>query len=132
MGKVAWETIDIKQHRRKNGGAFASIGGGRISLSAAACTLIDNIYDYEWIEVKQGKLGNKVVKIGLFFTNNEKDNYVKPIRVKSNGKEMEGISINSRPLVRKYFGETKEISTSRYAVEKVDENVIAINILEEI
>lgn len=132
MDKVAWETIDIKQYRSKRGEKFASIGGGRISLSAAACSLIDNIYDYEWIEVKQGKKSNKVVQIGLFFTNNEEDNYLRPTRIRSNGKEVKGIYINSRPLVRKYFGETKEISASRYTVEKVGENAIAINILEEL
>lgn len=132
MENLVWEAVDIKQSRRRTGEAFASIGQGRISLNADTCDLLENIYSYEWVNVIQAKSGNKVIKIGLRFTNEKGRSSLRAIRRKYKGKEVEGININSKPLVKRYFGETKEISTSRYAVEKIDNNTIAINILKDL
>lgn len=132
MSGIVWETVDVKQTSRRTGEAYASIGQGRIALNADACDLIDNIYNYEWVDIIQGKLGNKVMKIGLRFTNNKSINSLHITRRKYKGKNVDGININSKLLVKKYFGETKENVTSRYLVERVDETTLAIDILNEI
>ena len=131
MSNIVWESVDIKQSSHSSGEKFASIGQGRISLSSAACSLLDNIYSYEWVNILQGKDGNKVVMIGLRFTKTKEKNSLRALRRKYKGQIVEGNNINSKPLIKKFFGETKETSTSRYAVEKVNDNTIAINILKE-
>ncbi|RMD02358.1 hypothetical protein D9O40_06135 [Clostridium autoethanogenum] len=132
MGELIWETVNVRQSTRRSGEAFASIGQGRISLNADACDLIDDIYNYDWVNIMQAKEGNRVVKIGIRFTNT-KDNYsLRAVRRKYKNENAEGININSKQLVKKYFGETKETSTSRYLVEKVDESTLAINISREL
>lgn len=132
MANLIWESVDIKQSARRSGEAFASIGQGRIALNADACDLLDNIYSYEWVEVMQAKNGNKVVKLGLRFSNVKQRNSLRATRRKYKGEEVEGININSKQLIKRYFGETKETSTSRHSVEKMDDNTIAIDILKEI
>lgn len=132
MGGLVWETVNVSQSTRRSGEAFASIGQGRIALNADACDLIDNIYNYKWVNVIQAKQGNRVIKIGFRFTNNKEKYSLSAKRRKYKGQEAEGININSKQLVKKYFGETKEALTSRYSVEKIDENTIAIDISKEL
>lgn len=133
MENLIWETVDIKQSTRRSGEAFASIGQGRISLNADACDLLENIYSYEWVNVLQAKNpSGKVVKIGLRFTNKKDKHSLKLVRRRYKGEEVEGLNINSKQLIKKYFGETKETSTSRFMVEKVDNCTMSIDILKEI
>ena len=132
MENLIWETVDIKQSAKRSGEAFASIGQGRIALNADACDLLKDIYMYEWVDVMQAKNGSRVVKIGLRFTNQKGKNSLRAVRRKYKGENVEGININSKQLVKRYFGETKETATSRYGVEKIDDNTIAIDILKEL
>lgn len=132
MGNLIWEAVNINQSARRSGEAFASIGQGRVALNADACDLLDDIYAYEWVDVMQAKSGSRVVKIGLRFTNEKSKSSLRAVRRKYKGEEVEGININSKQLVKRYFGETKETSTSRYSVEKIDNNTIAIDILKEL
>lgn len=132
MGNLIWEAVDVKQSARRSGEAFASIGQGRIALNADACDLLENIYTYEWVNIIQAKSGNKVVKIGLRFINTRDKNSLRATRRKYKGEEVEGININSKQLIKRYFGETKETSTSRFAVEKIDDCTIAVDILKEL
>ena len=132
MGEFIWEAVSIKQSARRSGEPFASIGPGRVALNADACDLIDDIYKYEWISVLQAKKGNRVAMIGLRFTNDKNENSLRATRRKYKGQEVDGININSKQLVKKYFGETKETSTGRFSVEKVDDSTIAIDIQKEL
>lgn len=132
MRNLVWESVDVKQFDRRRGEAYASIGQGRIALNAKACSLISNIYDYKRVKVVQAKDGNKVVMIGLKFTNDQGDGTLNVVRRKYKGKEVEGIDINSKALIKKYFGETKETSTSRHKVKKINSNTIGIDILNEL
>ena len=128
MSDFIWEKVDIKQTTRRDGEAFASIGQGRIALNANACDLLDNIYSYEWVDILHAKKGNNVAMIGLRFVKNKSNSSLKVVRRKYRGQIVDGISINSKPLVKKYFGETRETSTGRFAVKKIDDNTIAIDI----
>lgn len=129
MNNYVWEAVEIKQSARRTGEAFASIGQGRIALNADACDLIENIYDYEYVDVSKAK--NKSL-IGLRFSKKKSPNSVHATRRKYKGELVDGININSKQLIKIFFGETKETSTSRYPVEKVDGNMLAINIEKEI
>lgn len=132
MSNLVWEKVDVKQISRRSGEAFASIGQGRIALNPEACELIENIYSYKWVNVLQAKKGNQVVKLGLRFTNNKDKNSLSVTRRKYKGHEIEGININSKSIVKQFFGEIKETTTGRYNVEKIDDVTIAIDILKEI
>ena len=132
MEKLIWESVELKQSTRRSGEAFASIGQGRVALNADTCDLIENIYDYEWVNIIQAKNGNKVVKIGLRFTKEKEKTSLRATRRKYKGEDVDGININSKQLVKRYFGETKEGTTSRFGVEKIDNNTIAIDILNEL
>ena len=121
MDKLVWESVELNSTARRAGEAIASIGQGRIALNADACDLIDNIYQYEWVNVIQGRNGNKVVKIGLRFSNNKDKNSLRPVRRKYKGEAVDGLNINSKQLIKKFFGETKESQTSRYSVERIDD-----------
>lgn len=126
-----WEAVEIKQSARRSGEAFASIGQGRVSLNADACDLIDNIYDYGYVDVSKAKEGSAVI-IGLRFTKKKSQNSLHATRRKYKGELIDGININSKQLIKLFFGETKENSTSRYPVERVDGNMLAINTEKEI
>ena len=132
MEKIIWESVELKQSARRSGEAFASIGQGRIALNPDACDMVENIYEYEWVNVIQAKNGNKVVKIGLRFTNEKDKNSLRATRRKYKGEDADGININSKQLVKRYFGETKQTTTSRFAIEKIDDSTLAIDILNEI
>lgn len=128
---VIWESVNLRQISRKSGEAFAAIGNGRISLSATACELIDNIYNYNYVEVQFGKQNGKVAKIGLRFTNTKTATCLNLARRKYKGQIVEGLNINSRALIAEFFGKTKDNITTRYAIEKIDQNMLAIDITRE-
>lgn len=132
MDNLVWESVEVRQSARRSGEAFVSIGQGRLALNADACDLIKDIYSYEWVDVIQARNGKEVVKIGLRFTSEKGKNSLKATRRKYKGEDVDGININSKQLVKRYFGETKETSTSRFSAEKVDDNTMAIDILKEL
>ena len=45
---------------------------------------------------------------------------------------MDGVNINSKQLIAKFFGETKQNTTTRYLVEKIDANTVAIDVHKEL
>ena len=122
----------MKQIARIEGEPFASIGLGRITLNSEACKLLKNIYDYEYVEVKSGKEGGRLSKIGLKFISEKTLNCLRVSERKYKGKIIGGLNINSKALVSEFFGKTKDNNTTRYAVEKVDEDMLAINIVKEL
>lgn len=132
MPKIVWETVDIKQNARSNDEIFASIGQGRVALNPRACDLIEDIYNYEWADVIQGREGNKVTKLGFRFSNIKGSRSLHVTRRKYKGEFVEGINFNSKSLIKKYFGETKENCTTRHPVEKIDENTLAVDLLHEL
>ncbi len=127
-----WEKVELKQTSRRVGEPIASIGQGRLALNADACDLISNIYDYEWVQLTQAREGGRITKIGLEFTNKNENGKLRALRRKYKGKYVEGLNINSKQLVKKYFGETKETSTARFAVKKINDKTLAIDISKEI
>ncbi|MDD3393603.1 MAG: hypothetical protein EOM28_05565 [Clostridia bacterium] len=131
MSDYVWESVEIKQSARRAGEAFASVGQGRISLNADACDLIENIYECEYVEVNKAKKGTSTI-IGLRFTKNKTSKSLHATRRKYKGELVDGVNINSKQLIKIFFGETKENITSRYPVEKVDGNMLAINIEKEL
>jgi len=43
MAEIIWQLINVKQISGSSGEAFARVGQGMISLSAAACRLLDSM-----------------------------------------------------------------------------------------
>lgn len=132
MSNIHWNTVDVRQLSRRSGDLFVSIGQGRIALSAAACRLIENIYDYKYVEAQCGKENGRVTKIGLKFCKNKTQNSLSVARRKYKGELVEGVNINSKSLIAEFFGTTKDKVSSRYTVEKIDDDMLAIDITCEI
>jgi len=132
MTKVIWKKINVKQLPRRGCEAFATVGQGRISLSAAACKLIDDIYDFSCIEAHSGKVNDTIEKIGLSFSKIKSQDALSFSRRKYKGEFVDGLDISSKALVAELFGKIKDNTSTRYPVEKVDNDMLAINITKEL
>jgi len=132
MAEIMWKRVNVKQVPRRGSEAFATVGQGRISISAAACKLIDNIYDFNYIEAHSGKVNDIIEKIGLSFSKTKTHDTLSFSRRKYKNEFVDGLEIRSKPLVTEFFGKVKENTSTRYPVEKVDNNMLAINITKEL
>jgi len=124
---------NAKQSKR-GGEPFASIGQGRISLSATACRLIHDIYDFSYAEVYHGKENGKTISIVLNPCKEkrpEQNNIYGFTRRKYKGEIVEGLNINSKELIKEFFGTTKDSVSTRYSVKKYDEGMLEIDITRE-
>jgi len=132
MAEIKWKQVNVKQAMRYGGEAFATVGQGRISLSAAACKMIENIYDLKYIEAHAGKINDKTEKIGLRFSDSKTPNSLCYSRRKYKDRFVEGLEIRSKALVAEFFGKIKDNSSTRHPVEKIDKTMLAIDITKEI
>jgi len=132
MAEVMWKKINVKQIPRRGSEAFATVGQGRISLSAAACKLIDDIYEFSFIEAHSGKVNDTIEKIGLSFSKTKTQDVFSFSRRKYKGEFVDGLDISSKALITELFGKIKDNTSTRYPVEKVDNNMLAINITKEL
>lgn len=127
----SWTRVVLeKQRSRKVGEPIASVVNGMITFNSTACNLIDDIYDYEWVEVLESMQEGRAAKLAFKFTN-KKDEYVlHATRKNHKGKALDAISVHSRQLVKRYFGELRKVS--RYRVSKTNDKTLVIDILSEI
>jgi len=131
MAEVMWQLVNVKQMPRMVSEAFARVGQGNIALSAAACRMIEGVYDYSFVEIHCGSVNNTAVKIGVRFIKTKTPNCLKFYQRKYKGKLTDGINIRSKALILEFFGKSKENITTRYPVEKIDYNMLAIDITKE-
>jgi len=132
MAGIVWEKVNIKQNPRRATEAFASVGLNYISLSALACRLIENIYDYSCVEVHCGKENKKAVRIGLRFIKINMPGSIRVTRRKYKGEFVDGLDIRSKALIEEIYGKVRDNKTMRHPVEKVDESMLAIDITKEL
>ena len=132
MGEVKWKQISVKQASRRSGEVFASVGQGRISLSAAACGLLDNVDELKFVEAHYGSENGKATKIGLRFSEAKTPNSLNVYRSKYKGKYVGGLNVNSRALIAEFFGKLKDNKSTRHPVEKVNKDMLAIDITKEV
>lgn len=127
-----WETVDVKQNARRSGEAIATISEARISLSPAACALIDGVYTLPYVEIKIAKDENqKIRRIGVFLNNEKSESGLSVTRRRYKGEFTEGLNINSKNLVIALFGEMSD-KTKKYRVEKGGNNLLIIDVQKEL
>jgi len=131
MAEIKWKLVNVKQVPGRGGEAFATVGQGRISLSSTACKMIENIYELKYVEAHAGKVNDTTEKIGLRFSKTKTQNSLCYARRKYKGEYVEGLEIRSKALIAEFFGKTKDNSSTRHPVEKIDNTMIAIDITKE-
>jgi len=133
---ITWDDVIIKQktQSKKLSEPTVSVVANRLSFNAASCDLLENIYQYEWVDIKQGIENNHIVKLGLSFLHQKGPNSLHVIQKVFRGKKVDGINLYSKALVHRFFGsEQHEIKkTKRFRVEKINANTLAIDLTQEL
>jgi len=131
MADIKWKQVSVKRVPGRGNEAFATVGQGRISLSATACKMIDNIYELDYVEALAGKVNDTTEKIGLRFSKTKSPNSLCYSRRKYKDRYVEGLEIRSKALIAEFFGKIKDNSSTRHPVEKIDNSMLAIDITKE-
>ena len=129
---IKWETVAVKQVLRGSGEAFASIGEGRITLNTTACGLIENMNEYPYVEIQYGKENTKIVKLGLSFCKEKTENAIRTSKLRGNGTRILGLNIYNKFLVESIFGKTRGKLITRHPIEKINDEMLAIDITKTI
>ena len=99
---MEWSTVKILKDNKGRNTPFASVGFGRISLSAAACELIEDYEKYDYAELLKARdnfdcIGGRVVK-------ESQPDTIKISRKVINGKTISGVSIENKKTIEDLFG----------------------------
>lgn len=128
---MEWSVVKIENNTKGRNIPYASIGYGRISLSAAACRLINNYEKYEYVELLQGKRNGKAC-VGVRFLTEQTINSLHVSRrtqTNKSGQKIDGIDISNKGTLEKLFGPAGSgTKAERYNVEKDNEceNILII------
>lgn len=123
-----WETVKIYGDQKGRSTPYASIGRGKISISAAACELIENNEKYTYARLLKATQ-NKKTFIGIIFFTEYVDNTIKIKRKEINGKRIAGMTIENKSVIEDLFGtDGSQKATTRYSVklDDDDKNVLVI------
>ena len=114
-----WEVVKPPENRRGKNLPYASVGFGRLSLSAAACELIEDHRSITHVELLRGKLNNNLC-IGIRLLNEPTEHSLSVSRKKdSNGKFVTGMDITNKHVIESLFGPAGSAKkATRYNVKK--------------
>ena len=113
-----WEIVKIEPKSKGRNLPFASVGNGRVELSAAACDLIDNYEKYQYVQLLKAKDKGELV-VGVKFLYEDGDQTIKLGVKKMKGKEIKSRTIASKSVVGELFGiNGTQKKMTRYNVEK--------------
>lgn len=129
MERISWETIKLNTKRYRQGVAMVSIGigTGRMSISSAACDMIPNVYNYQYIEPLKSRGADDTIDVlGLKFTNTPTSSTLSVKRNKYKGEPTGGCQFSSKQLARTLFGNIKKPITEQFAVKKYDDDTLAV------
>ncbi len=126
---VDWEIVDVKQLSRRIGEAYASFSESRISLSPAACELIEDIYGKPYVQIRIARdATGKTKLVGLKFSREKGENGLLVTRRKYKGDFVDGLNINSKSLVQIVLGEDFAGKTMRYEVKRDVDDLLIIDL----
>lgn len=128
MEKINWEVVKLDRAYTATRKPCATITQNEIRINRSACDMINGAFHYEWIDILQARDNGKIQLLGIRFTNERKETSVPLMRHKYNGKPSGGIYINSKPLIKKLFGEAQDIKTNRFEITKADDCTLAIHL----
>lgn len=126
-----WETVKIYGEQKGRNTPYASIGRGKISLSAAASELIENNEKYNYVKLLKATQNQKVY-IGIkFFTEYVADS-IKIKRKEIKGKRIAGMTIENKSVIEDLFGaDGIQKGTTRYSVKLDDDDKDILVIFKE-
>lgn len=128
---MEWSIVKITTEKKGRNTPFASIGFGKIALSAAACELIEDYEQYKYVELLRGKRNNKLC-IGVRFLKNNTQDSIAIKRKIVDGKAINGITIENKGAIEEIFGITGTArKTTRYNVDKDNESSNILIIFSE-
>ena len=116
---MGWEVVKIPTSSRGRTSPYASVGNGRLSLSAAACELIENYEEFTHVQLLKNRINNRLC-IGVLFLKESTPDSIKISRKKmKSGKLIGGIEISSSKVLENLFGLAATAKkTTRYDVKK--------------
>lgn len=123
-----WETVKIYGQQKGRNTPYASIGRGKISLSAAATELIENNEKYTYVKLLKATQ-NKKTYIGIQFFKEYVADSIKIKRKEINGRQITGMTIENKGVIEDLFGSDGiQKGTSRYSVklDDDDKNILVI------
>jgi len=127
-----WEVVDVR-NRRRRGEAYATITNSKISFNGDACDLVD-IKKYKYVEVLKNPSSKLLEFIGVKFIKESTETSFSFVARKSKKDgSVNGVDINSHPLIAKLFGERGVSKTSKYGVslDQDNKNIIVIDLNKE-
>lgn len=122
-----WETVKIENINKGRTVPYASVGFGRVSLSAAACELLENYNQYAYVVFLKSRDNGKLC-IGLKFLKEYAPNSIAIGRRKTkDGKIVAGIDVTNKRVMEDLFGPTGSANkATRFDVKKYDYNILGI------
>lgn len=127
-----WQTIKIPNQSRGKCTPYASIGHNQLILSAAACELIENYEEYEFVELLIPKNRDKIKMVGVKLCKISSNDSIKIRRIRYKDKYSKGIIISNKKILANIFGVDRASGdVTRFPVKKDDEDdsilVITLN-----
>ena len=124
---MIWETVKIENRNKGRTMPYASVGFGRISLSAAACELLGDYNQYKYAEFLKARENGKLC-IGIKFLKEATPNSILIKRRKmSDGKFVAGMDISNKRVIEDLFGITGTASkATRFDVKKYEDNILGV------
>lgn len=117
---MSWEVVRIPTSSKGRTSPYASVGFGRLSLSVAACELINNYEEYTHVQLLKNRVNNRLC-IGIRFLKEATSDSIKISRKKSSGKIVGGIDISNSKVLENLFGLAATAKkVTRYDVKKDD------------
>ena len=127
---MIWETVKIKNERKGRTMPYASVGFGRLSLSTAACDLIEDCDSFKFVELLKAVVNNETLIGVRFLSETEKTTNSLPVKRRKlkNGTVVGGIDICNKGTMAELFGPSgTQNKATRYGVRKdPDEDNILI------
>ena len=101
-----WEIVKIKNEQKGRTMPYASVGFGRLSISSAACELVQEYEKYAYVELLRAEVNNEKLIGVRFLLAEEKTSDSLPIkrRTLKGGKKIGGIDICNKGTVSELFG----------------------------
>ena len=126
-----WEIVKIYGEQKGRNTPYASVGRGKIALSAAACELIQDHEKYMYVRLVKATQ-NKKTFIGVqFFTEYVSDS-IKIKRKVIDGKQIAGMTIENKKVIGEQFGsDGSQKGTTRYSVRLDDDDKTILVIFKE-
>lgn len=115
---MAWEIVKIPTSNRGRTIPYASVGCGKLSISAAACALINNYEAFSYVLLRKNRVNNRLC-IGVQFLKESTLDTIKVSRKKTkNGELIGGIDISCKKVLENLFGLAAAANTiTRYDVK---------------